>query len=215
MICSNGDRPFRVLGALTLALLGFGACDDVTAPAGDARVEVQLTDAPTDMLDSARVWISTVYLQGGDEDAEDDDASGRVYLFQADEISGPKSFELLALRDGVVADLAAADVEARNYGQLRLVVDSSRVYLAEGFQMADGATSTSLRIPSGSTSGIKVLLNSPIEAESGDTQIIVVDFDVDDAFQFQSVGSDGVIQDIRFGPVLKESGRSTEEGTAG
>ncbi len=200
------------LALASLFSLGLAGCDNATAVAADARVEVQLTDAPTDMLDSARVWISEVYLQGG---GDGDEASGRVYLYSADDDSEPKSFELLALRDGVVADLAAAEVEARNYGQLRLVVDSARVYLTEGFEMADGAISASLTIPSGSTSGIKVLLNSGIEAESGNTQIIVVDFDVDDAFQFQMVGPASVIQDIRFQPVLRESGRTQVEGTAG
>lgn len=51
---------------LTLAaLLAVAACDsDGTGPA-TSRVQVLLTDAPHEPLDSALVWISRVRLQGG------------------------------------------------------------------------------------------------------------------------------------------------------
>ena len=197
----------RILPILGLSLLAMTACDSSTEPAGDATIRVQLTDAPSDMLDSARVWISKVYLQGG---AEGDDEPGRVYLFEAQDGDEARSFDLLRLRDGVVADLAEATVEPRAYAQLRLVVDSSRIWLAEGFEMEDGATTASLRIPSGSSSGIKVQLERPLDAESEATELIVVDFDVDEAFTFQNVGPTGVVRQVRFSPVLREWGRGTE-----
>ncbi len=62
-----------VLGAL--ALLALVGCDSVTSEDG-ARVAIQLTDAPSDLIESAEVWISRVYLQGGPHDDDQDDEDG-------------------------------------------------------------------------------------------------------------------------------------------
>ncbi len=59
-----GNRRKTPIIALA-AVLAAAACDsDGTAPV-TSRVQVLLTDAPHEELDSALVWISRVYLQGG------------------------------------------------------------------------------------------------------------------------------------------------------
>jgi hypothetical protein len=45
-------------------------CDLTTAE--DARVQIQITDAPSDYIESAEVWISRVYLKCEDDDGEDE-----------------------------------------------------------------------------------------------------------------------------------------------
>jgi hypothetical protein len=181
-----------------------GACDD-GGPAGTARVRVQLTDAPSDFIASAEVWISRVYLKPGEDSGEATD------LFN--DSKNPRSYDLLMLRDGVTADLTGAmPVEPGNYRQLRLVVDSAFVTLAEGFTFSDGTSTRSLKVPSGAQSGIKVQLAKPIEAEEGETQSLVVDFDVDRNFVIQGNpnGSAG-ISGILFTPLLNEKSRRSSD----
>ena len=202
----------------TLALLvGLaGACADGTGPLDDSRVQIRLTDAPSDSISTAMVWISRVYLAGEDGDQEDEPA-GPVELF--DDPENPRVYDLLTLRDGVTADLTdPVRVESGVYDQLRLVVDSARVTLAEidtdgddtpdtQLTFQDGETSRVLFVPSGFRSGIKVQLAQPIRADAGETEVVLVDFDVDRNFVIQT-SPPGGIRDILFTPTLVEQQRT-------
>lgn len=211
-ILSNSGTAIPSL--LLLAALGMGACDAGTGPE-TSRVQVLLTDAPHEELDSALVWISRVYLQGGggtepDTSASDTTATaaGRVDLFHDSE--NPLVFDLLKLRDGVTADLTGeTEVDAGLYQGLRFVVDSARVYLTAGITFEDGSTSGTLKVPSGHTSGIKVKLDDVIRADEGETTTITVDFDVDDNFKIIRAGPGGDVKKVLFTPVLKEKERSS------
>lgn len=189
--------------ALAGAVLVAGACNDATGPQL-SRVRVELTDAPSDIIAQADVWISQVYLQGGGNST--DGGGGRVVLFEnADE---PLHFDLLTLQDGVTADLTGyVDVDVATYQSLRLVVDSARVTLIEGVTFEDGTDNATLFVPSGSQSGIKVKLNEAIEAAEGESVSIVVDFDVDDNFVIQGDHGPRGVRGILFTPSLKERGR--------
>jgi len=102
-------------------------------------------------------------------------------------------------------------VEATVYHQLRFVVDSARVTLAEGYTFAnpgDPANVAVLKVPSGDSSGIKVHLDQAIDAESEATTVVLVDFDVADNFVLQGAGQDTVITGVVFTPTLREKGRS-------
>lgn len=206
-----GNRNKLPLIALAAAL-AVAACDsDGTGPV-TSHVQVLLTDAPHEELDSALVWISRVYLQGGaglepDTAASDTtSAGGRVDLFH--DAANPLRFDLLKLRDGITADLTGlVEVDVGLYQGLRFVVDSARVYLAEGLAYEDGSTSGTLKVPSGQTSGIKVKLDDIIRAEEGDTTSITVDFDVDQNFVIQRNAQTGAVRQILFTPVLREKSR--------
>ncbi|MFC1575012.1 DUF4382 domain-containing protein, partial [Gemmatimonadota bacterium] len=117
------------------------------------------------------------------------------------------------LRDGIVADLTdEMEVPAGSYAQLRLVVDSALVTLTEAYEFTDGTREAVLRVPSGSTSGIKVQLDENIEAGEGELTIIVVDFDVEDNFVLQGLGQGTVVNGVIFTPSLREKGRSHQGG---
>lgn len=208
--------------ALALAFgLGLSACDDDgVEPVGDAQVQILLTDAPSDYIASADVWISRVYLQPDDtddadddgvDDGEDPDVPGRVDLFN--DPDNPKQFDLLTLRDGIVAELTdPVTVEAGEYGQLRLVVDSAIVTLADGFTFPDGSQTDLLFVPSGQQNGIKVQLSGDIDADGGELVTLLVDFDVDRNFKVQGNPNTAAgIQSILFTPVLVEIDRDEEE----
>ena len=206
---TNGKRV-RAL-ALT-ALVAAAACDSSTGPE-TAHIKVLLTDAPSTELDSALVWISRIYLQGGGGlepdtiDADSLSSSGRVDLFNRP--GSPLVFNLLKLRNGVTADLTAEqEVDAGLYQGLRLVVDSARVFLANGATFEGGSTWGTLKIPSGYTSGIKVKLNDVLRAEGDRLLTLTVDFDVDNNFKIIRNVPAGTVKQVLFTPVLREKARS-------
>lgn len=204
--------PSRILLLGLLALLPLvGACEDGTS-ADNARVHIQMTDAPSDMIQSAEIWVSRVYLQGGPGHAADTaDAStgGRVDLFNNP--ARPFRVDLLLLRAGLVANLTdSVSVPAGDYKQLRIVVDSAKVTLKAGFKFEDGTTTMSLKIPSGSSSGVKVHLSSAVAAAEGSVLTLLVDVDVNDNFVIQaSPNSPTSIRSITFKPVIKEKSRAS------
>ncbi|NJD18497.1 MAG: DUF4382 domain-containing protein, partial [Gemmatimonadetes bacterium] len=158
----SGNRKTLPLLALA-ALLTTAACgSDGTGPE-TSRVRILLTDAAHPQLDSALVWISRVYLQGGGGlepdtvQADSTRTTGRVDLFN--NAASPLKFDLLKLRDGVTADLTGPEeVDAGLYQGLRFVVDSARVYLVQGLAFENGSRVGTFKVPSGYTSGIKVKL---------------------------------------------------------
>lgn len=235
---SRNERPdtgkfFRIAAAgLALATTAvLGACDDATGPEEPARIQVLLTDAPSDMLDSAHVWISQVYVTGaGEEEAESvpdpdpvepetggpapaaaqEGEPGRVFLF--DDPASPRRYDLLELRDGVTADLTGeVEVDLTTYSGLRLVVDSARITLAEGYTFEDGSRQAAFKVPSGSQSGIKVKLNDILDADAGETLVVTVDFDVDRNFVIQMGQEVGQVRKVLFTPRLQEMARSVED----
>ena len=199
-----------------LAAVALTACNSATEPEL-SRVKVRLTDAPTDVMESAEVWISHVYLVGGGGEEPDtmeadtvDTGAGKVDLFNDPE--NPFAVDLLTLQDGVSTDLTEAiEVNAGDYRGLRFVVDSARVTLVEGVTFEDGTSSAVLFVPSGSQSGIKVKINDIIDADPQETTTILVDFDVEASFVVQGTAAPNGIRRVLMKPVLKEVQRDTEE----
>lgn len=189
----------HLLGTMALALSIFAGCSSD----GQGEIRVMLTDAPSDMFESAEVVISRVYLVPG--------PSGGGKLDILEEGEGPLTYDLLTLRDGIEARLGELSVPAGNYAQLRLVVDESTVVLVDGYQFEDGTMTRDFKIPSGNETGIKVLLSGTVTVEEGRVTVVVVDFDVNDSFVVKTVSADPtVISEVLFTPTLTENSRSSE-----
>jgi hypothetical protein len=183
-------------------------CDSTDAD--NAMVKVEVTDAPSDNVTSAEIWVSRVYLQGGpghEADTLDASTGGRVDLFNNP--TTPFKADLMVLRSGVTANLTQPiSVEPGSYKQLRIVVDSAKVTLKAPFVFEDGTMTKSIKLPSASTSGIKVDLASMIPAVEGDTTTVLADIDVNQNFNIQFVpGSTTRVRQILFTPVIKEKSR--------
>lgn len=200
----------RIGGALLLALAISSCGDDGAGPDTDGTLRVLLTDAPSDHIASATVWISRVVLVPGEGSDQ-----GMIELFAEPE--NPLEYDLMTLRDGVTADLTGAmEIPAGSYRQLRLTVDRAVVQLVEGVSFRDGESEAALDTPSAHRSGIKVQLNSTLDAESGVSTTVIVDFDVDENFVLQgNPESPAGLQGVTFTPVLREKSRSTEGSTGG
>lgn len=197
--------------ALPLALAGAAACGDTTSSStGTAHLRIQLTDAPRVEFDSAVVYISTITLLPVEGDpVVVTDEGGR--------------FDLLDLQNGVTAELGDVDIEPGDYRELRLVVDSAYVGLTPPYEFEDGTTERSLKVPSGSSSGIKVKLRSTdadslvpyVSITPGET-ILVVEFDVYQNFKIQgNPNTPAGLKGVLFTPVLRAVVRDVAGSIAG
>jgi sarcosine oxidase gamma subunit len=176
------------VAALALALV---ACNDDNGPSngGDTgTLTLRITDAPGEEIESAVIYVSQVYLiPGSGEDGE------RVVISDT-----PASYDLLALQGGVSALLGS-----RRFPSDRMS-SSGWSWTRRASPGAAGALRRrnqyrSLKVPSGSTSGLKVNLSGPIEIVPGET-FWVVDFDVGQSFVFQ--GPPGGPKSVHFKPVI-------------
>jgi hypothetical protein len=189
--------------------LFLGACDSSTDANGMARVRVQLTDAPSDYLESAEVTIGRVELVPLD--------GSRVLV-----TNGGDTYDLLELRNGVTAELGMAEVEPGMYSEMRVFVTDARVTLKEGYTFTDGSTTQVVKVPSGAQSGIKIKLayadaqsGSGVEFRPGET-ILVVDFDVSQNFVMQgNAETPAGIKGFIFTPVLRAVVRDVAGSIAG
>jgi hypothetical protein len=172
-----------------LALAGAVACsNDNNAPAGTARMTVRLTDAPSDDLESATIYISQVTVKGNGVSAQDEIISNTK-----------ASYDLLTLQNGVTTTLGSVDIPTGSYSQVRLLVDSARVVLKAGHTFSDGTNTAKLTVPSGSETGLKVNFSPPVEVTTGET-VLLIDFDISQSFVFQ--GPHDHPNGVLFKPVL-------------
>jgi hypothetical protein len=201
------------LAAAAVCCAALAACASSAAAPRAAKVQVLLTDAPSDMLDSAQVWISRVYLQEGggsqpDTTAADTATADTATADHVDLFNGPAhplEYDLPALRDSLEADVTGlVPVNAGTYQGLRFVVDSARVTLKNGYTFQDGTSSAVLRTPSADTSGIKVKLRDVLVVDDGQDITVTVDFNVDANFAIQTGQQAGQVSAILFTPVLAE-----------
>jgi hypothetical protein len=198
---------FVVMIAFVLGAVA--ACESSTAPAGTARLQILLTDAPADYIEEAWVTVSRVYLIPGEEDPEE----GPPFVDLFNDPESPKVYDLLTLRDGVTADLTTpVAVPAGTFAQLRMIVSGATIKLKDGHTFNTGESTRDLVVPSGAKSGIKVMLDEPITMEAGDLTVVLVDFDVDQNFVIQgNPESPAGIQGILFTPLLRELSREVGE----
>lgn len=195
-------RTMHLRSAIFAALVG-----GVTACSGSdsgttGQIIVRLTDSPVDNIQSATVWVSSVYLIGGS------DSTGTRYTVT----TTPQQYDLLTLTDGVTADLGTATIPTGDYTQMRLVVDSARVTLNAGKTFSDGSSSKTLQTPSAQRTGIKVNFSGPVNVTPGQT-ILVVDFDV--ARNFVFTGPAASPTGVLFKPVLHASVQDIAGSIAG
>jgi hypothetical protein len=170
---------YSLLMAATLSLtIVFTGCDtvqDESAP----RIRILMTDAPLAQMDSALVSIDRVEIKGPDS----------LSMTLTDSV---QVFDLLSLQDDSTIVLVDTTLSEGVYSQLRLIVgDEALVYFNDG-------STQDLTIPSGSQSGIKILLGDVALTSSLDTLSLLLDFDATNSFV--EAGQSGK---LLFKPVIK------------
>ena len=170
---------FALLFLSSLVLLGatLAACDSSDSENETSRFRLLLTDAPIEDIVEANVVIERVELRGDD---------GTLVLADT-----PQPFDLLTLQDGVTATLVDFDVPDGTYREVRLFVDE------EAHVVFDDGTEERLKVPGGTSSGLKIKLGHLVIDE--DIVEVTLDFDVRDSFVRRGNSGKGYI----FKPVIK------------
>lgn len=167
----NLHRLF-LTAALILGLFAFAACDDDdsstdggTPPPGTLRLS--LTDAPTPIegVEALTLVLSEVRVNPS---ADDEDGGGWYDILPDTLTQEERTINLLDYSNGEYFVIGEELLPAGVYEQIRLVIEESTVTV-------DGETYP-LTIPSGSTSGLKLVTEFEVESE----QLIglILDFDV-------------------------------------
>lgn len=156
-----------------LLMVSFTACDSATnnTNGGSANIEVKLTDAPAN-YDAVTIDIQSVRLHSDfEEDIDDDDsesdeeAEDEGWITIMDE---PLEVNLLDLTNGNDITLGSTTLEEGEYSQLRFILGDNNTITVDGETIP-------LKTPSAQQSGLKLQLDTDIEA--GETYTLLVDFD--------------------------------------
>jgi hypothetical protein len=151
--------PGRIasLLAVLLAVLGLAAgCSKPTKPSY-GTVRVSLTDAPAD-FDSVILVIREVAIH-----REGPDDTGWSSF-----VPDSSRYDLLRLRNGVMAELGALPVDAGHYTQVRLVLGAGSYVIENGLRR-------DLTVPSGMQTGLKLI--GEFDVAAGTTVDLGIDFD--------------------------------------
>ena len=165
----------RLAGSL-LCALAFAACSD-SSGTGTGMLAVRLTDAPFPFSDVASVDVYVVRVDAKAASTTDAEATDENNRDGWTTIATPNALiNLLDLGDGKTMNLGATTLPTGNYQSFRLVLDTDK----SSITLKDG-TKPEIKFPSAGQSGIKVILDNPIQlTENG--SVMTLDFDIGRSF---------------------------------
>lgn len=165
---------------------------------GNGRLVVNVTDAPfpVEFIESANVTITKVEIRKAGDGIPDESPFSVIW-------TGSEVFDLLELRNGVVAELLDLDISAGEYDLIRLYVDEASL------KVKDGET-YSVKVPSGQQTGIKLFISPGLFVRDGLTSELLLDFDLSNSFVLQgNMDSPAGIKGFHFKPVIRAVNNST------
>jgi hypothetical protein len=168
----------KYISLLLLMVMSLISCSGSgSGDGGTGTLGVGLTDAPGDYL---HVFVTIDEVQVKKQGANEGESGWITALVP----SPQKTFDLLELQNGVIADLGIAELEAGKYNQMRLILgtepDDPEVHNYANYLVIEGEAGqppreVELKVPSGLQTGIKIVHGFTIVAD-GATEI-TLDFD--------------------------------------
>jgi len=174
---------------LSFVFLTFMGCQDNSSD-GTGRLSIKITDAPfpIDYIEEATVTITKVELRSETE-SEDHPF---ITVFE-----GSKKFNLLDLRNGVVEELVDVEIPAGSYNLIRIYVEDAGIVVKD-------FGSYSVKVPSGSQTGIKMFIGPSLQVSGGLTAEVLLDFNLDKSFVLKgNLNSPAGIKGFNFKPVIR------------
>lgn len=181
-------KNILLLVLLAAIAITWQACEKSEKPSG--RLVVYITDDPfpIEMIEKAsiRVFKFEAHPMNYEED------EGMVILSE-----DTVAYNLVKLRNGVVESLIDSELPAGKYDYFRLYVDEASLKIFDG-------ESFNVKVPSGSTSGIKVIVDPSVVVTEGLTSEFVLDIDLSKSFVLNgSYDTPAGIKGFNFKPVIR------------
>jgi hypothetical protein len=186
---------------LALILTLFWACQDTQEQTG--RIIVKVTDEPfpVSMIADANVTITKVEVRAVTEETEEAETtaeessedSGFITLWE-----GSRELELMNLRNGIMEELADAEVPAADYDLVRVHVDNASISLIDDWG------DFSVDVPSGSSSGVKIFIKPALTVDGGLSTVLLLDISAEKSFVLQGdLETPAGIKGFNFKPVIR------------
>jgi hypothetical protein len=169
-------KSLRLFAALAVSTLALGACSD-SSGTGTGMLTVRLTDMPFPFSDVASVDVFVVRVDASKAEPTDNQAADESNTQGWTTVATPNALiNLLDLSDGKTTNLGATTLATGTYNGFRLIIDPTK----SSMTLKDG-THPDIKFPSAGQSGIKVILDKPIDVtENG--SVVTLDFDVGRSF---------------------------------
>ena len=109
----------------------------------------------------------------------------------------PKEYDLLSLQNGITSLLGEAKIPAGEYSQIRVILEETNLLVINGVEVP-------LKVPSGTSSGIKI--SFPFKIEENSQYIMVLDFNAEESVHETSKDNyslSPVIKVKSFEPVIR------------
>ena len=152
---------------LTLMLSAFIGCGnhDSDNKITTGTVQLEVTDAPFpfEAISQANIVVSEIAVIGSGDAISVVDSQTRIY-------------DLVQLQHGQTAIMTSVALQPGDYQEFRIKIDEATVTLTDG-------RSFPLKVPSGSSSGLKVKLAEPLTIIAGLSERLVFDFDLSQSFK--------------------------------
>ncbi len=178
-----------------MVLMLFTGCQDV-GNEQTGRIAVKITDAPfpIGLIEEASVTITKVEVRNQDESEE----GPFITLFE-----GSEDFNLIELRNGIMAELVDMEVPVGTYDLLRIYVENASI------SVKDHET-YSVKVPSGSQTGVKVFISPGLKVAGGLTTEVLLDFSLDKSFVLKgNMDTPAGIKGFNFKPVIRAVNNTT------
>jgi hypothetical protein len=203
-------RITRTLASVALLAAALSCSDNPADPStSQGRIALRLTDAPFPLDEVESIDVFVVRIEAKAEATSEEDADENVEANAQAQgwvvLATPNaSFDLMTLQNGVSVSLGDATVEAGTYRSIRLILDTEQSSITLKNDMVLSASSVpSILFPSAGKTGIKVMFDTPIDVEAGETTELLIDFDAEESFVLR--GNTILQNGLLFKPVIRAS----------
>ncbi len=189
-------RLFFTLLSTVLVLI-FAGCNKTT-DSGNGRLIIKVTDAPFPIsyIESASVTITKVEFRKAGDGISDGNPFSVLW-------EGSAEFNLLELRNGIVAELLDLEIPAGEYNLIRLYVEEAHLKIKDGGDF-------NVKVPGGRQTGIKIFIKPGLIVEGGLTSELLLDFDLSGSFVLRgNMERPAGIKGFLFKPVIRAVNYST------
>jgi len=179
-----------------MAALTLTSCVEKSHSDTMGTLKLSVTDAPfpIEYIEEANITVTKIELR-----MVSDTTDSVFKTVMEDSVS----FNLMDLRNGITQDLSEVDIEPGTYDLVRIFVSEASLTLVNG-------STFDMKVPSGSSSGIKVFVDPAIEVSGGLTSELLLDFNLEKSFVLKgSLDSPGGIRGFNFKPVIRAVNNST------